>query len=187
MARLGGLTGRGLFSLPALLGLVLILGGCAKGTSDLQLWVDEVKARRGGEIPPPPTRRTYQPFIYDAEELVDGVMRPRRDPFALNVVEDQGQAEAGPRPDPERRREPLEEFPLDSLAMVGTIGMGEGIRALVQAPDKVVHVIGVGNYMGRDHGRINRISETEIELIELISDGAGSWRERRVAVPLREQ
>ncbi len=186
MSRLD-IAGRWLPSLVVILGGLLLLGGCAKGTADLQQWVDEVKARRGAEIPPPPTRKTYEPFIYEAEELADGVRRPRRDPFALRIVEDQQQAEAGPRPDPDRRREPLEEFPLDSLAMVGTIGTGEGIRALVQAPDKVVHVIGVGNYMGRDHGRISRISEAEIEVIELVSDGAGSWRERRVAVPLREQ
>ncbi|MDW8479037.1 MAG: pilus assembly protein PilP [Xanthomonadales bacterium] len=166
---------------------MLLVGACAKGTADLEQWVAEVKSRRGGEIPPPPTRRVYQPFIYDAEELVDGVMRPRRDPFALNVVEETQQAETGPRPDPDRRREPLEEFPLDSLAMVGTIGGGESIRALIQAPDKVVHVVSTGNYLGRDHGRITRISETEIELVELISDGAGGWRERKVAVPLREQ
>lgn len=181
------LLGRRVSLLAAIVAFSLSVGGCAKGTADLQQWVDEVKARRGGEIPPPPTRKTYQPFVYEAEELVDGVMRPRRDPFALNIVEEPQQAEGAPRPDPERRREPLEEFPLDSLAMVGTIGKGEGMQALIQAPDKVVHRVSVGNYMGRDHGRITRISETEVELIELISDGAGSWRERRIAVPLREQ
>jgi type IV pilus assembly protein PilP len=167
---------------------VLLIGGCTKGTGDLQQWVNEVKARRGQPIEPLPVLRTFETFVYESEELKDGQMVPRRDPFRPSADELPQEATGeGLRPDPTRRRELLEAFPLDALAMVGTLGEGEEKRGLVRAPDRVIHRVVAGNYLGQNYGRITHIRDNEIELVELVPDGAGGWMERKATMALRER
>ena len=94
---------------------------------------------------------------------------------------------SGPRPDSNRRKEITEQFPLDSLSMVGTIGTGGRIVGLVLAPDKVTYRIGAGNYLGQNDGRVTSVNENRIELVELVPDGAGGWLERPASLALNEQ
>lgn len=165
-----------------LIALALLLGACTHDNSDLEQYIAEVKARPPAAIEPVPQIREYEPFPYRA----DG----RRDPF-VPMQPERGATTApvggGIRPDRDRPREPLEEFPLDSLRMVGTIEKG-GVRyALVRAPDGVIHRVKVGNHMGQNFGRITRITETEIRLVEIVPDGFGGWMERPAAVALSEK
>src|SRR5690606_4524088 len=88
------------------------------------------------------------------------------------------------RPDPDRPKEPLESFPLDSLDMVGTLGGPESIIALVMDPGRVIHRILPGQYMGQNDGRVTGVFEDRIELTELVPDGAGGWMERQAQVAL---
>lgn len=172
----------------ALMLVPVLLVGCAKGTADLQQWVNTEKAKRGQPIEALPVLRTFETFVYESEEMKDGQIVARRDPFQPSADElpQETQGE-GLRPDPTRRRELLEAYPLDALAMVGTLGQGENTRGLVRAPDRVIHRVVVGNYMGQNYGRISRIRDNEIELIELVPDGTGNWMERKAAMALREQ
>ncbi|GAE54825.1 hypothetical protein XPR_1460 [Xanthomonas arboricola pv. pruni MAFF 301420] len=84
-------------------------------------------------------------------------------------------------------RSRLEAYPLDALDMVGTIGGGSGLVALVMAPDKVTYRVWPGVYLGQSDGRVTGVYEDRIELIELVPDGAGGWLERPAALALDDQ
>lgn len=162
------------FALPLL--AVVLLAGCGRSTDDLAAWVAEVKARPAPPLEPLPPLRTFPAIEYTADGL--------RDPFSAPVG---NRESAGPRPDPNRRKEALEAFPLDALRMVGTIGTGPGTIALVLAPDKVTYRVRVNNYLGQSDGRVTSVGAERIELVELVSDGAGGWLERQASLALDDK
>jgi type IV pilus assembly protein PilP len=89
-------------------------------------------------------------------------------------------------PDPNRVREPLEQFPLDTLRMVGSLANRNMSFALVQTNDGLVHRVRVGEHMGQNYGRIVAISDSEIQLVEIIADGLGGYLERPAAIALTD-
>jgi type IV pilus assembly protein PilP len=163
------------------LAATLILPACSNDLSDLQSYIDDVRARPADPIPPIPAVKTYTPYVYEGQT--------GRDPFRASTSEGSDQAattsnRGGPRPDFDRPKEYLEQFELDTLSMVGTFAMGDSEWALIRDPDGVVHRVAVGNYIGRNHGRVTHIQRNEIGLSELITDGVGGWlvREASMAV-----
>jgi len=157
------------------------LGACGGDMDDLDQYINTVKAKPGGRIDPLPEITPYEVFTYiaDAEGL--------RSPFVPDSPQAvAGIAAGGTRPDPERSREFLEQFPLDTLRMVGTLQLGETHFGLVQTSDGLIHRVVPGNYMGQNDGRIVVVSESEIELVEIISDGIGGYLEREAAVGLAD-
>jgi type IV pilus assembly protein PilP len=160
----------------ACLGVVLVaLGGCSPG-NDLRQWVSQEKAKKGAPLEPLPVIRTFETFEYKDQE--------QRDPFTTSAEEQEQTANAGPHPDQDRAREPLEAFPLDGLRMAGTLGLAKAIEGLVRDPDGVVHRVHAGNYLGQNYGRITGISEDHIELVELVPNGSGGWMERQATIAL---
>jgi len=157
----------------ALLLLALSLTACGGSRSDLEKWVAEVKARPAPPLEPLPTMQQFETFEYTAQNL--------RDPFDQSFS---GEGSSGPRPDPSRRKQVLEMFSLDSLKMVGTLGSGKNLVALVMAPDKVTYRVKPGDYMGQSDGRVTGVFEDRIELVELVPDGAGGWLERPAKLAL---
>ena len=154
--------------------LGLGLSGCTSDTKEIEEWVAEVKARPAPPLDPLPVMKQFETFEYSAEGL--------RDPFAVPSPDrDSG---SGLRPDPNRRKEALEAFPLDGMRMVGTIGGGGSLVGLVLAPDKVTYRVHPGNYLGQSDGRITAIFEDRIEMVELVPDGAGGWLERQAKISL---
>jgi len=156
------------------------LAGCGRGITstpgeapNLEEWVANVRARPAPPLDPLPVMQQFETFEYAAQGL--------RDPFSDAFADTGG---VGPRPDSDRRKHELEDFPLDSLEMVGTIGRGGSIIGLVMAPNKVTHRVRVGDYMGQADGRITTVAEDRIELVELVPDGAGGWLERPAAVSI---
>ena len=162
---------------------VLVAAGCSRGVTDtpgdapnLVEWVAEVRARPAPPLDPLPVIKPFETFVFDG--------RGYRDPFDIySVVNTNG----GMRPDSARRRQPLESFPLDALDMVGTLGGGRGMVALVMAPDKVTYRVRPGSYLGQADGRVVAVYEDRIELIELTPDGAGGWLERPATIALDNQ
>jgi type IV pilus assembly protein PilP len=154
----------------------LLLAACSKGMSDLVARVDEIKARKGLPIEPPPVMKDPEPFEYEAQDL--------RDPFSPSVDEERNDEAAGPKPDANRPKEPLESYPLDSLDMVGTLGLGADMRALLKDPDGVIHQVRADNYVGQNYGRITAIFEDHIEMVELIPNGVGGWIEKPASISL---
>ena len=144
------------------------IAACGGQMDDLDQYINEVKARPGGRIEPLPEITPYAVFTYVAD--AQGV----RSPFVPDTpqVTTTGVG-GGIRPDSQRSREFLEGFPLDTLRMVGTMDMGETMYGLVQTSDGLIHRVVPGNYLGQNDGRITDISESEIALVEIISDGIG--------------
>lgn len=159
----------------AAIALCAALSACMGGNGDLQGWVAEVKARPAPPLDPLPMMQQFETFEYAAQNL--------RDPFSEQFNNDSG---SGPRPDPGRRKQTLEQFPLDSLDMVGTLGGRNRLVALVMAPDKVTYRVSPGVYLGQSDGRVTAVYEDRIELIELVPDGAGGWLERPATIALED-
>ncbi len=163
--------------------LVAGLSGCdSGGHADLDAYMAEVRSRPAGRIEPMPKDVVYEPFTYRASSL--------RSPFQPPVRLEQAQKERGRtdvKPDETRVKEFLEGFSIESFTMVGTLANSkEGSYALVQGGDGV-HRVRVGDYLGRNHGRIMAISAGSIEILELVPDGEGGWIERPRTLVLKER
>ena len=162
---------------------LVMAGGCARGITstpgdapNLESWVADVRPRPAPPLDPLPVMQQFETFEYAAQTL--------RDPFSDAWNNAEG---GGLRPDPDRRKETLEQYPLDSLDMVGTIGKGAGLVALVMGPDKVTYRVRPGNYLGQSDGRVTSVREDGLELVELVPDGAGGWLERPASIALEDQ
>lgn len=155
---------------------VPLLSACRPGIRQLEKEIAEIKAQPAPPLEPIPVVRQFETFEY----VPDGL----RDPF--QVPEPDRNSGTGPRPDSDRRKEALEAFPLDGLDMVGTIGGGSNLVALVLAPDKVTYKVRPGNYLGQNDGRITGVFADRVEIVELVPDGAGGWLERQAKIALED-
>ena len=155
------------------------LSACGGDMDELEDYIDEIKKKSGGPIKDVPQPKPYEVFNYVADK--QGI----RSPFRPDTPQSVGGG-SGPRPDDDRSREYLESFPLDTLGMVGTLHINETMYGLVQTSDGLIHRVIPGNYIGQNDGRITDISESEIGLVEIISDGIGGYIERDAAVGLSD-
>lgn len=166
--------GRRLLPAVALAAATLLAGGCVKQEmADLDSYIAEVKAKKAAPIEPLPEVKTFETFVYEAQEL--------REPFSEAVrelAETEQPSTNGLRPDTSRPREPLESYGLEELTMVAMMTLGDRTWAAIRAPDGTVHRLQVGNYIGRNHGHVMRITETAIDLAEIVPDARGGWQER---------
>lgn len=151
--------------------------------TDLRAQMEEIKKRPKGNIEPPPEFKAYTSFAYSAAAL----RSPFSPPMDVELIEATGQKSAV-KPDLERPKEALEEFGIDSLSMVGTLNRpGNTLFALVQDTNGGLHRVAVGNYMGRNHGKVFNVTPQKIDVIEIVSDGQDGWIERPRTIALREQ
>lgn len=160
--------------------LILFVQACVSNDmSDLHAFVKKTKATYKGHVEPLPEFKHYPPYTYAAQDI--------RDPFKAVVdIEVEDSAVKGPRPDENRPKEPLEEFSLDSLRMVGTLGQDAEEWALIQDPDGLLHRVSKGHYLGKNYGKIIALSNEEINIIELVPDRKGGWEERNATIALSE-
>lgn len=160
----------------------LLLAACGSGEfSDLQDFVKNAGADMRGKVAPPPEIKPYEPFNYDNATGLPDPFKPRK-PELRNAGKP-----GHNQPDMNRHKETLEEFPLDSLKMVGFLHQGKSGQAIIRTPDGKLNRVRVGNYMGLDFGQIVEISETEVKLKEMVQDSSGDWTERMSSLQLVEQ
>lgn len=176
---------RGLL-LPSLLLISLMLTACERGTSDLQRWVEDEGQRPGQAIDPIPPVTVAEVVAYEAFDLRDPFQR-RTAAAEVDELAELDEVADGLRPDPNRRREFLEGFPLDTLSMVGTLQIDGVDYALIRDNENVIHRVRAGNFLGRNHGEIQLVTPNRVELRELTQDGRGVWSERRVAIAMGER
>lgn len=164
-----------------LIGSALLLGGCAeRSMQDLQRFTETAYQDRKPEIEPLPEITPHETFIYTASSLVD--------PFSsANLGERETASSEGLAPDRDRRKEPLETYPLDSLRMVGTLMRPETSWVVLRAPDGTIHEAQVGNYVGQNYGVITNISEEKVALTELVQDPNGKWIERDAILSIAQR
>lgn len=163
---------------------LLTLAACAdQNMNDLHDYVDEIKARPPVPLGALPEVKQPETFLYES--------RGRRDPFTQQRLDQPAApllaAGDGPQPDLNRRREELESYSLDTLRMVGTVEQEQQMWGLVQTSDGTIHRIHEGNYLGLNHGRIIRVSEDKIELMELVPSGTGGYLENAAALSMGEE
>lgn len=166
----------------AVIGLAIMLAGCGSdGLDDLREFAKSAHADRKPRIEPPPEIKTHEVFAYKPDNLPD--------PFApqnIRPVRVKAGGGGGPGPDLNRRKDPLEEFPLDALKMVGTLARGKQTWAIVQAPDGTVHRMKIGDHLGQNFGMVTRISDEKVDVIELVQGSSGDWVEREANLALTE-
>lgn len=164
----------------------IALTGCNQGIGDLQQFVNKTKAKPPGRVEPIPPFIPYQNFEYTTQDL--------RDPFKIvdfrrpetGTDETIIETASGPRPDIDRVREPLEDFPLDTLRFKGTVTQNGLKWGLIFAPDNTIHKVLEGNFVGQNHGRIITLTDGLINLTEIVPDGLGNYIERSAAIALIE-
>jgi type IV pilus assembly protein PilP len=148
--------------------------------SDLRQFVKESDNLPHGRIAPLPDVKPYEPFTYDAYNLID--------PFKPRKIEPpKSAAGGGVQPDLARRKEPLEAYPLENLRMVGTLQQNKQTYALVKSPDNNLFRVKSGNYLGQNFGLVTDISESTIKLKEIVQDSGGDWTERVSTLMLAEE
>ena len=174
--------------------LVIALAAAAAlsacGTSDqeeIQKWMQEQRAQTKPNVQPIPEPKKFTPQDYTQEAAID--------PFSIQKLtqalkRDSQQSSSASTallaPELNRRKEPLEAFPLDAMAMVGSLVKQGQPVALVKV-DNLLYQVRPGNYLGQNYGRITKVGETEVVLRELVQDAAGEWVERTASLQLQEK
>lgn len=167
-----------------IIGSLLLLGLTACDSSgdfsDLQAYMNDVRARPKGEIEPLPTFPPYEAFTYSAAAL----RSPFQPPVKIDLMQRQkGSAEI--KPDEARPKQFLEGFNIELFEMVGLLANDTGRFALVSGAGGV-HRVKPGDYLGRNYGRIVAINDDRIEVVEIVPDGEGGWLERPRTLTLKE-
>ena len=146
---------------------------------DLQRFVENVHKDKKPRVEPLPRIKPHETFTYTASKLSD--------PFSSgNLIQNTpvSGGSGGVAPDLTRRREPLEQFPLDSLSMVGTLARGDTIWAVIRAPDDTIHRAQSGNYLGQNHGKIEQVTPSRLVVSELVPGGNNNWIERESSIAI---
>jgi len=161
-----------------LLCVTAVLAACNKNTDDLNAYIESSKAKHVGSVKPIPQFKPYESFVYSASDL--------RDPFApsIELDEEETSSKSGKRPDSIRPKQALEAFPLDTLRMVGILEQTGQTWALIKDPKNTVHRVQPGQYLGQNEGRIIAITETDVNLVEIVSDGLGGYIERDASLTI---
>ena len=157
-----------------------LLAACGGGQhEDIKAWMKASTQGLKGKVAPLPEVKPFAMIAYEAAALAS--------PFEARRLEPAKKAGGGgSQPDLDRRREPLEAFPLESLKMIGSIARGKVVIAIVQADRNVYHVR-PGNYVGQNFGLVTDVGETQLKLKELVQDSSGDWVERVSSLQLQEK
>ncbi|MDO9225552.1 MAG: pilus assembly protein PilP [Pseudomonadota bacterium] len=156
----------------------LLLAGCAQDEfADLRAFLAASGQGTQQKLEPLPPVKTQEAFTYDPGELPDP-FRPR----SMKA----GKGGGGVQPDLNRPKGPLEQDPLDGLRMVGTIEKNGKLYALVRRPDGTLYRVEKGDHIGQNHGIILAISDANIDIKEVVQDGAGDWTESKASMALQE-
>ena len=150
------------------------LTGCSggyQGYQDIDAFMAQMNKQPNGNIEPLPQFRPYEAFTYQASAL----RSPFKQPVKIALTTEQ--IKRNIKPDTSRVKQYLEQFDMDTFRLVGSISNDEGFWGLVHGADGV-HRVRVGDYLGRDHGRITFIDDQRLQLVEIVPAGPKYWVER---------
>jgi type IV pilus assembly protein PilP len=158
----------------AAIAVLALAGGCvSKDMSDLEQYKDQVLARKGGlELG---LRDPFKSFMEEAPEKIkaDKGLDETQQKYVDEIQT--------------HNREELETFELDAMRMVGVLERADDLWAIVKDQAGTVHRVQVGNYLGRNFGKITNIQEDRIDIREIIKDSQGRWQERAASLALSEE
>ena len=145
--------------------------------SDLESFVKDSSNGLKGKVDPLPEVKLHKSFIYQAFDISD--------PFSPRTSDHTKNASNGISPDLNRQKEILESYPLESLSLVGSMQQDNAVFALIKSPDGILHRVRKGNHLGHNFGRIETISEAEVNLTEIVQSGTNEWIEKQSALMLK--
>ena len=167
----------------AALAVAVLAAACSPGHDELQEWMEQQRREVKPNVQPlsPPKRFDPQPYL--ALQQVEPFSNQK---LSVAIKQEARQASSLLASQLNRRREPLEAYPLDSMAMVGSVERGKQPFALLRV-DNLLYQVKIGDYLGQNYGRVTRMTETEIVLREIVQDAAGEWIERTSSLQLQER
>lgn len=168
-----------IYWIPLLATLLVACGG--EEFQDLRDFVKNAGADMRGKVEPPPDIKPYEPFTYENEAALPDPFKPRK-PDVRNK-----NRTGLNQPNLDRPKEELEDFPLESLKMVGYLYQRGVGHAVIRSAEGKMHRVKAGNYIGQNFGQIVSVAETEIKIKEMVQDSAGDWSERESTLQLVEQ
>ncbi|MGN8004848.1 pilus assembly protein PilP [Acidovorax sp. 22279] len=166
-------------------GLLMLVGCAPSGEDELRVWMAEQRANTKPSVQPLTEPKKFVPEAYSQ----DGAIEPFNQLKLTQALKrDSSQVASNVTliaPEMVRRKEPLEAFPLDSMAMVGSLNKSGAPIALIKV-DSLIYQVKVGNYLGQNYGKVTRITENSIQLREIAQDATGDWIERSASLDLQE-
>ena len=165
----------------SILALVVLLSGCGGAEyQDLRDFVKNSGANMRGKIDPPPEVKQYEFLAYKNDTNLPNPFKPRKQDMRS------GGGAGLNQPDLNRPKEALEEFPLESLKMVGYLYQNKVGWAVIRATDNKLYRVKAGNYIGLNYGLITEVTETSVTIKESVQDSSGDWTERDSSLQLME-
>jgi len=160
-----------------------LLAGCGAETEELQSWMEQQRREAKPNVTPLQPPKKFDPQPYQAAQGVEPFSNQK---LTVAIRQESRQPNSLLAAELNRRKEPLESYPLDSMNMVGSVARSGRPFALLRA-DNLLYQVKVGDYLGQNYGRITQISETDINLREIVQDAAGEWIERPATLQLQER
>jgi type IV pilus assembly protein PilP len=160
-----------------------LLAGCGGDIDELRQWMDQQRKEVKPTVEPLLPPKKFLPQPYEASAGIDPYS-PQK--LSVAIKQEAAQPNSLLTAEISRRKEPLEAFPLDGMAMVGSMTRDNRRYALLRV-DNLYYNVKAGDYLGQNFGRITKISETEITLREVVQDAAGEWIERTSTLQLQEK
>jgi type IV pilus assembly protein PilP len=165
------------------LGASLALSACGPNHDELQQWMDQQRREAKPNVTPLQAPKKFEPAPYLAGQGVEPFSSLK---LTVAIKQEARQPSSLLASELNRRKEALEAFPLDGMAMVGSLVKAGRPQALLKV-DNLLYQVKVGDYIGQNYGRITRITETEVSLREIVQDAAGEWIERPTTLQLQEK
>lgn len=167
--------------------LLLLLTACgASGEDELRQWMADQKSQTRPKVAPISEPKQFKPENYTQVTAIEPFSNLKLTQALRRETTQLVTNGALIAPELARRKEPLEAFPLDAMAMVGSLTKAGQPVALVRV-DNLLYQVKPGNYLGQNYGRVTKISETEVTLREIAQDAAGEWIERAATLQLQER
>lgn len=152
---------------------VIFLVGCSSRIDVVNQKMQEIRQQPPQPLPPAPVFLPVPSFAYSAQQLRSPFLPPS---LALELKVMAGRTI---RPDLSRPPQFLEQFPIESLIMKGTLKRSDSaLYGLIQAPEGGVVRVEKGNYVGKNYGRIVDISPSQITILEIVPNGRDGFVER---------
>lgn len=166
----------------ALLMLAALLAGCGADDTELNAWMQQQKNEVRPSVQPLQPPKRFNPQAYNGGDAVEPFSTQK---LSVALKQEARQPSSLLATELNRRKEPLEAFPLDSMSMVGSVSRQGAPYALLRV-DNLLYQVKAGDYLGQNYGRITRITETEVTLREIVQDASGEWTERSTSLQLQE-
>jgi type IV pilus assembly protein PilP len=163
--------------------MLAVLAGCTGSQEELQQWIDQQRREVKPNVPPLSAPKKFIPQPYLAGNAVEPFSAQK---LTVAIKQEARQSNSLLAAEINRRKEPLEAYPVDSMSMVGSVTKQGRPYALLKV-DNLLYQVKTGDYLGQNYGKITKITETDISFREIVQDAAGEWIERTSSLQLQEK